>query len=141
VLCADTRFSGIASFRWVKFFSLEDLNLLMNARFQLGTIRKLEVLERGRSGYIRSLEIYGTQGHVILQGDRIRTALGGLRSNLFIILPVPPPGGGEPVQWIFWGAGWGHGVGFCQAGSAAMADKGYTYRDILEHYFPGSELK
>jgi peptidoglycan hydrolase-like amidase len=141
VLCADARYSGIASFRWVKIFSQDELKTMLNPKFHLSTIRKLEVLERSRSGYVRSLRISGDHGSITLQGDHVRTLLGGLRSNLFVILAIPEERGGYPVRWVFWGAGWGHGVGFCQAGSAAMADKGYAYQNILEHYFPGSELK
>ena len=36
------------------------------------------------------------------------------------------------------GAGWGHGVGLCQIGAAVMSVRGYGYRDILSHYYPGS---
>jgi SpoIID/LytB domain protein len=41
---------------------------------------------------------------------------------------------------ILEGKGWGHGVGLCQIGAAVMASKGYTYTEILEHYYPGSHL-
>ena len=39
------------------------------------------------------------------------------------------------------GRGWGHGVGLCQIGAAMMAARGYDYRQILEHYYPGSKLE
>jgi peptidoglycan hydrolase-like amidase len=29
----------------------------------------------------------------------------------------------------------------CQIGAAVMAAKGYTYEQILAHYFPGSKLE
>ena len=38
------------------------------------------------------------------------------------------------------GCGWGHGVGLCQIGAAVMASKGYSYKEILQHYYPGSVL-
>ena len=38
------------------------------------------------------------------------------------------------------GKGWGHGVGLCQIGAAVMATKGYTYDQILQHYYPNSTL-
>jgi SpoIID/LytB domain protein len=38
------------------------------------------------------------------------------------------------------GSGWGHGVGLCQIGAAVMASKGYDYRQILSHYYPGTKL-
>ncbi|MBI4367937.1 MAG: hypothetical protein HY588_00935 [Candidatus Omnitrophica bacterium] len=41
----------------------------------------------------------------------------------------------------FHGLGWGHGVGFCQWGAKGQAEAGRNYREIIQHYFPGSELK
>ena len=41
---------------------------------------------------------------------------------------------------LFQGTGRGHGVGLCQAGAKAMADKGAPYRKILQHYFPTSAV-
>jgi stage II sporulation protein D len=37
------------------------------------------------------------------------------------------------------GLGSGHGVGMCQWGAEGMARKGFKYRDILKHYYPGTE--
>lgn len=39
------------------------------------------------------------------------------------------------------GAGWGHGVGLCQIGAAVMGDKGYSYDEILKHYYPGAQIE
>ena len=47
----------------------------------------------------------------------------------------------EGDKVILHGTGWGHGVGLCQIGAAVMAAEGYTYREILSHYYPGTELK
>jgi stage II sporulation protein D len=41
--------------------------------------------------------------------------------------------------FAFHGRGWGHGVGLCQKGAAAMAAQGRTTREILAQYFPGAE--
>ena len=40
----------------------------------------------------------------------------------------------------FEGRGWGHGVGLCQAGAMLMAREGKTYRQILQHYYPGTTI-
>ena len=45
-----------------------------------------------------------------------------------------------PVRFILHGAGWGHGVGLCQIGAAAMSARGGTFDRILAHYFRGSSL-
>jgi peptidoglycan hydrolase-like amidase len=38
------------------------------------------------------------------------------------------------------GTGRGHGVGLCQNGARAMAERGATFRDILNHYYPNTRL-
>lgn len=42
-------------------------------------------------------------------------------------------------EFHFHGRGWGHGVGLCQKGSAAMAAQGHSMAEILNQYFPGAE--
>lgn len=141
VFCADPRYSGRASFRWVKLITRDELSAVLGDRSEVGRVRSLRVTERSRSAYVRALHVDGDAGETIVRGDRIRTWMGGLRSNLFMLVPVPGPNGGEPEAWLAWGGGWGHGVGFCQAGAAAMGSNGYTYLDILEHYFPDARLE
>jgi stage II sporulation protein D len=42
-------------------------------------------------------------------------------------------------RFFFHGRGWGHGVGLCQKGAAAMADQGQSQQQILQQYFPGAQ--
>lgn len=46
-----------------------------------------------------------------------------------------------PTTYIFTGKGWGHGVGMSQEGAKGMAKEGYTYKEILTHYFTGTEVE
>ena len=39
------------------------------------------------------------------------------------------------------GEGLGHGVGLCQMGALVMAERGWSYKKILAHYFPNHVLK
>ena len=39
------------------------------------------------------------------------------------------------------GSGAGHGVGLSQWGAREMALREQGYREILQHYFPGAELR
>ena len=41
---------------------------------------------------------------------------------------------------VFNGRGAGHGVGLCQAGAEEMAREGKSYRQILDFYYPGTQL-
>lgn len=48
------------------------------------------------------------------------------------------------VQWKngfgVYGKGLGHGVGMCQLGALDLADRGWDFKKILAHYFPGHKL-
>lgn len=41
---------------------------------------------------------------------------------------------------IFTGRGYGHGVGLCQWGMKAQAEKGKSYREILNFYYPDAKI-
>ena len=46
----------------------------------------------------------------------------------------------QALSFVFEGSGWGHGVGMSQWGARGMAEQGYTYQNILLHYYQGVEL-
>lgn len=48
---------------------------------------------------------------------------------------------GPADGFIFEGQGNGHGVGMSQYGAKGMADHGFTYDQILMHYYQGTELR
>ncbi|MBS1570576.1 MAG: SpoIID/LytB domain-containing protein [Bacteroidetes bacterium] len=56
-----------------------------------------------------------------------------LRSTYFSVHPH-----GEMV--VLSGRGFGHGVGLCQEGAMRMARDGYSYEDILHHYYSNVHL-
>ncbi|HET7701233.1 MAG TPA: SpoIID/LytB domain-containing protein [Candidatus Limnocylindria bacterium] len=45
-----------------------------------------------------------------------------------------------PPRFVFYGRGFGHGVGMSQWGAQGMALRGATYEDILKHYYQGIAL-
>jgi stage II sporulation protein D len=48
---------------------------------------------------------------------------------------------GKNNTYIFVGQGWGHGVGMSQSGAKGMALAGFTYKEILEYYYKGVEVR
>ncbi len=44
------------------------------------------------------------------------------------------------ISFLLKGRGWGHGVGLCQIGAAVMGEKGYSYQEILKHYYTGVDI-
>lgn len=63
---------------------------------------------------------------------RIRKDL-KLRSTYFYIEQ-------EGDRAVLYGRGSGHGVGLCQQGGIEMANRGYSYVDILKHYYKGIHI-
>ena len=47
----------------------------------------------------------------------------------------------EGDTFIFYGRGWGHGVGLSQWGCQTLAKNGWTAERILMHYYPGTAVK
>ncbi|MFO8059690.1 MAG: stage II sporulation protein D [Bacillota bacterium] len=48
----------------------------------------------------------------------------------------------EDVDGVtFWVRGFGHGVGMSQYGADGMAEEGYSFREIISHYYPGCALR
>ena len=102
----------------------------------LGPVRQIEVLARGRSGRAKLIRLVGDGQQVELAGElRIRRALGGLRSSMFVVLPERDRHG----RFELVGGGHGHGVGLCQHGAMGMARGGKSHHEILSHYYAGSK--
>ena len=125
-------------FRWECRYSREELSELVERRsgLGLGSLRELIPLERGGSGRISRLKLVGDKGSMVIGKElMIRRTLSEshLKSSAFEI-----ESSGE--GFILRGKGWGHGVGLCQIGAAVMACRGYDYKQILAHYYPGAEL-
>ncbi len=118
----------------------DELSRSINARQEgLGRILDLKPKRYGKSGRVAELEILGVESSLVLEGLDIRRWL-GLRENLFYVDRQHDPSG-DVMAWVFTGGGWGHGVGLCQVGAYGMASAGYTYEEILLHYYTGTELK
>jgi SpoIID/LytB domain protein len=121
-------------------YAAADLDALVARRKPgLGRLARVRPLERSASGYLRRLRLEGAERADEAQGDAVRSAVRGLKSNLFYVETRLGPDG-WPSEFLFHGGGWGHGVGFCQQGAAGRARFGQAAADIARAYFPGSAL-
>ncbi len=82
--------------------------------------------DTGRQAYL----FYGNSG---LKAKKLRTLL-GLRSCDFEYEKTTD-------GWLFTVHGYGHGVGMSQYGANTMAIDGFSYSDILTHYYTGVQLQ
>ena len=132
-------------FRWKVIYSQTDLAKLINAKSEIdfGDIIDLIPVERGYSGRIIKLKIIGSKKTLTIGKELfIRKVLSKthLYSSAFIVKKEKIVEG-VPQKFILTGAGWGHGVGLCQIGAAMMGEMGYSFDEILIHYFRGAEIK
>jgi SpoIID/LytB domain protein len=66
---------------------------------------------------------------------------GEILNSTYFSVRRPPARGvdASPVATLE-GQGYGHGVGMCQWGAKGMAEQGYSARQILEYFYPGTTL-
>jgi stage II sporulation protein D len=99
--------------------------------------RAVEVLARTPSGRAERVRVRDGAGTRVYTGADFRALLGwsALPSLLFDVAA------GEDGAVVLRGRGSGHGVGMCQWGARGLAAAGWTYREILAHYYPGTEIR
>ncbi len=118
----------------VQEFTEEELAERLNALFPEAKLKTplgekdLDVWGRTKSGRVQLIRI----GETVVTGSQLRMAL-GLKSAAFTA---------ERENGVvrFTCTGFGHGVGMSQTGANEMAKEGYTFEEIIKHFYTGTEL-
>jgi stage II sporulation protein D len=100
-----------------------------------GKINDVSVQSRTQTGRVRQVKISGRNKTELLDAAVLRRVLGGTRfkSTRFSVRKS-----GQTLT--FFGNGYGHGVGLCQWGAKGMADHKSNFKEILSHYYPGTQI-
>ena len=127
----------------------------------IGDIIHLEVEERGQGGNIMALKIVGEKADVMVSTEYLIRGLfasnkiqnlqversNGTKVDELTLLPSAfftieeeMDGSGHMKQITLIGGGNGHGVGLSQDGAKGMAKRGYSYDQILKHYYKDCEI-
>ena len=120
----------------------------------IGEVTKISVLERGKSGVLKAIEIQGKKKTIkVISEYNIRTLLAPTHATIYRQdgsqvdgLDMLPSGfcvieeNRKKGTFTITGGGYGHGVGMSQNGTKTMVDKGYTYKEILKHYYQGAKI-
>lgn len=114
-------------FNYSTSISLQEFYDRLNLSYAKNLV--VEVLERSSSNRIVRLKINGVE----FTGRDVYVKL-ALRSCDFELVQV-----GSNVE--IHTKGYGHGVGMSQYGAQGMALDGYSYQEILSHYYTGTTLK
>ena len=130
--------SSWSSYQQTKTFTAEDMASRMNSA--LGTSLDaanddpstwLEIQSRTDGLYVGTVRV----GNTTTTGRKIRESILGLRSHAFDISYDE-----SSRTFTVTTYGYGHGVGMSQTGSNLYAKQGWTYVQILNHYYPGTTV-
>ncbi|MBP3888924.1 MAG: SpoIID/LytB domain-containing protein [Cellulosilyticum sp.] len=127
----------------------------------LGNLCALEVLQRGEGGNIMSLALQFEEGKAVVETEYLIRSLFAsnkeqdltvVRNNqstvsqmtllpsAFFTIEQSKDESGKLSELTLLGGGNGHGVGLSQDGAKGMAERGYSYKDILMHYYNECEI-
>ncbi len=124
-------------YRWQRTIPRADIEVrLREDGYPVGGITAIRAIKWSRAGRILQMRIAHTRGDLRLAGDDFRRIVGYrlLPSTRFKIDRF-----GRDIDIS--GMGYGHGVGLCQWGAKALAERGWRYENILRHYYPGVTLQ
>lgn len=147
--------SDFPLYRWSTSFTSEQLEQSVS---DIGRITKISITERETGGIGKVLEIQGTDGIRVVNGQgQIRSVLG--RTDLkikrndgeimtgydtlpsaFITIDQSEPDNNQITTFYIYGGGYGHGVGMSQNGAQGMAKLGKNYEQILKFFYTGTEV-
>ncbi len=131
----------------------------------IGTVTDMEVTQRGEGGNIIQLKLVGTTATILVETEyNIRNLIrpkqyitGGrsiptkmkdgkvmydyaLMPSAFLVFDKEFNQEGKLTSVVFYGGGYGHGVGMSQNGVKGMVDRGFTVAQILQHFYPGTAI-
>jgi stage II sporulation protein D len=128
--------AGSPHFYWSLDLRLAELTeRLRKNDVNVGPVTAIDVSERTPSLRAAVVTVHGGRGDARLRGNDFRRMIGydTLKSTLFAVA--------VDGEWArFSGRGYGHGAGMCQWGAKGMAEQGYSARQILEFFYPGTTL-
>jgi stage II sporulation protein D len=111
-----------------KYYILEDVSVL--SRFSSGRVYELEIVVEDENGEEKIIALLGNEIRSVLRTANNKSILW---STLFDVEL-------SSNEVIISGKGFGHGVGMCQWGAISLSQNGWDYEQILELYYPGTEI-
>ena len=141
-------------FKWSVVLSKVELKEILenNLNKKIGTIKNIEIVEKGVGGIVTALEVEGSQQKVVIKTEYdIREALGSTQYHILrqdgskvrgrTLLPSAFFDITVKDEVVISGGGFGHGIGMSQTGANEMAKTGMGYKQILQVFYTGIEVK
>jgi stage II sporulation protein D len=125
-------------YAWEAYFPADEvLEAVQRAGVLATRLDWIRLGSREPTGYVADLELETDLGRSKVATESFRHALNSSQLKSSFITRIIP----KQKGFVFEGRGYGHGVGMCQWGARAQAEKGRKFRKILDFYYPGSEIK
>ena len=136
-------------FQWEERYSreliisrLKSYSLLDNLNYSLEDI---SIISRFSSGRVNEMEIEvisdgGEKKSIIIKGNEIRSIIRNADGKSILwstMFDVSLKSNSVELS----GNGFGHGVGLCQWGAISLSRKGWDFKEILNHYYPGTKAE
>lgn len=118
-------------FNWEATFTLREFSDKIGG---IGEVHTIGTPQLSSGGRVATIAIAGNEGSKTLRGRDVRSAL-RLRSTRFSINLNKSAG-----MVTITGSGFGHGVGMSQWGARSLADQGWSFEQILQHYYRSTEV-
>ncbi len=127
--------------RWTQKIPIDQISKALQSDERTnagGRLVSINVVKRDATGRAEVVAIEGAQRRIVRGWDFkiiVGRSLGWqmIKSSLFVVSRAGN-------DFIFRGGGFGHGLGLCQEGAHVAARRGMSFRQILDHYFPGTKL-
>lgn len=117
---------------------------LMKPGSKIGTLKDIQVLERGISGKAMIIRIVGSNGSWTVKKEflirKVFKKDGRMLPSGNVVFTPHKNAGGQLISMTAQGGGFGHGVGLSQLGASWMHKHGYHFPQIVQHYYRGVSL-
>ncbi|MCH9029333.1 MAG: hypothetical protein IH819_06895, partial [Bacteroidetes bacterium] len=108
-----------------------NVNINIVSRFASGRVDDLEIIIEGERGK-EEIHLYGNEIRSKIKTPKKNKLLWSTQFNVRKM---------TNDNIVIKGKGFGHGVGLCQWGAIGQSRQGISFEQILNHYFPGTNLR
>ncbi|MFW6016336.1 MAG: SpoIID/LytB domain-containing protein [bacterium] len=129
-------YAGRNIYRWVMILDAD----YFKEKYNINKLIDIIVKDRTDGGTVNNVILKTEDREIKFSKDKIRSSLGGIKSNRFIIEKSYTQ---EKYidKIIIYGSGWGHHVGMDQTAAAGMASSNYSYKEIVKHFYKGVKIE
>lgn len=123
-------------YQWEKKIPLWQFeDSLRQSGLSVGSLATFTPYLWGPTGRVKRARLLHSQGELFLKGEEIRKIAGyrAIPSTQFDVVDI-----GRDI--ILRGKGYGHGVGLCQWGTKIQSEQGKLFVEILQYYYPGTQV-